>query len=313
MYINISSEVLRCGMRIGIELSRLDWLWGNEYEVAQKSFALCKDKVLRLLSVDNIKIDETDFVSFYNSIMDHYLRTDIAMYSSILIGLTIHRCTVAGVSKNDNTNSEIKELAKSSLSPIPQKIVSDKEYLFNEIFKRKDEGLAEITEFIESLSNENDTLSVKSVYAEYDVFISHANKDKEDLVEELYQSLKKLDINIFYDKESFEWGDNWKEKILNGTQKAKFAIIVISDNFFGREWTERELSEFLNKQNRNGQKLILPILHNITVSQLYEKYPTVADLQAIESSKYTCDQIAIMFARQLIKRLKKSESEALSD
>jgi len=139
---------------------------------------------------------------------------------------------------------------------------------------------------------------------EYDVFISHANIDKRDLIEELYQSLSKLGVSIFYDKESLEWGDNWKERILNGTRKAEFAIIVISDNFFGREWTERELAEFLNRQNRNGQKLILPILHNITIDQLYQKYPTVADLQAIESSKYTCDQIAIMFARQLIKRLK---------
>ena len=139
---------------------------------------------------------------------------------------------------------------------------------------------------------------------EYDVFISHASKDKADLVEELYQSLSKLGVAIFYDKESLEWGDNWKDRILNGTKKAEFAIIVISENFFDREWTERELSEFLNRQNRNGQKLILPILHNITVSQLREKYQSVADLQAIDSSKYNCDQIALLFARQLIKRLK---------
>ena len=139
---------------------------------------------------------------------------------------------------------------------------------------------------------------------EYDVFISHANKDKEDLIEELYQSLQKLGINIFYDKESLEWGDNWKEQILNGTKKAEFTIIVISENFFDREWTERELSEFLNRQNRNGQKLILPIVHNITMQQLQEKYPNVADIQAIDSSKYNCDQIALLFAKQLIKRLK---------
>ena len=139
---------------------------------------------------------------------------------------------------------------------------------------------------------------------EYDVFISHANKDKEELIEELYQSLQKLGISIFYDKESLEWGDNWKERILNGTKKAEFAIIVISENFFDREWTERELSEFLNRQNRNGQKLILPIIHNITTEQLKAKYPNVADIQAIDSKKYNCDQIALLFARQLIKRLK---------
>lgn len=105
-------------------------------------------------------------------------------------------------------------------------------------------------------------------------------------------------------KTLWEWGDNWKDRILNGTKKAEFAIIVISENFFDREWTERELNEFLNRQNRNGQKLILPILNNITVSQLQEKYPSIADIQAIDSSKYSCDQIALLFARQLIKRLK---------
>ncbi|MBD5535138.1 MAG: toll/interleukin-1 receptor domain-containing protein [Lachnospiraceae bacterium] len=139
---------------------------------------------------------------------------------------------------------------------------------------------------------------------EYDVFISHANRDKEDFVEELYQSINKLGINIFYDKDVIDWGDNWKNLILDGTKKSEFAVIVISENFFDREWTERELSEFLNRQNRNGQKLILPILHNITLTQLQERYPSVADIQAIDSKNYTCDQIAIMFARQMIKRLK---------
>lgn len=139
---------------------------------------------------------------------------------------------------------------------------------------------------------------------EYDVFISHANKDKEDLIEKLYRSLEMLGIKIFYDKESLEWGDNWKDRILNGTKKAEFAIIVISENFFDREWTEKELHELLNRQNRNGQKLILPIVHNITMEQLKDKYPSVADIHALDSKQYTPDQIALLFAKQLIKRLK---------
>lgn len=139
---------------------------------------------------------------------------------------------------------------------------------------------------------------------EYDVFISHANRDKEDLIESLYQSLNKLGINIFYDKESLDWGDKWKERIIDGTKKSEFAIIVISENFFDKEWTEKELHEFLNRQNRNGQKIILPILHNISIEQLKEKYPSIADIQAIKSSAYSCDEIALLFAKQLIKKLK---------
>lgn len=139
---------------------------------------------------------------------------------------------------------------------------------------------------------------------EYDVFISHANKDKEGLIDELYESLNRLGIKIFYDKESLIWGDEWKKQILNGVSKAEFAIIVISKNFFDREWTEKELTQFLNRQNKNGQKLILPILHNISMKQLKNKYPGIADIQAINSKDYTCDQIALLFANILIKRLK---------
>ena len=139
----------------------------------------------------------------------------------------------------------------------------------------------------------------------YDVFISHANADKVNYVDELKQSLDKLRINIFYDKDIIEWGDDWKSIILDGVSKAEFAIIVISENFFGREWTEKELHELLNRQNQNGQKIILPILHNITTEQLRAKYPTVADIQSLDSVKYSCDEIALKFAAQLIKRLKK--------
>lgn len=145
-------------------------------------------------------------------------------------------------------------------------------------------------------------------YPHYDVFISHASKDKLDYVEQLKTSLDRLNINIFYDKDSIKWGDKWKQRILEGVESAEFAIIVISENFFGREWTEKELNDLLNRQNDSGQKIILPLLHNITVKQLEEKYPEVADIQAINSSDYNFDDITFLFAEQLIKRLKEQRA-----
>lgn len=138
----------------------------------------------------------------------------------------------------------------------------------------------------------------------YDVFLSHASKDKSDYVEELKQTLDILGIDVFYDKDTIEWGDEWKKKIYEGLKKSEFAIIVISENFFDREWTELELKTLLERQNDEGQKLILPILHNITTEQLRDKYPTVADIQAIESDKNSTEKIALLFAKQLIKRYK---------
>ena len=147
----------------------------------------------------------------------------------------------------------------------------------------------------------------------YDVFISHANSDKEEYVNCLKASIDQLNVNVFYDKDTFVWGDNWKKKLLEGINAAEFAIVVISENYFGREWTEKELNDFFERQNSIGQKIILPILHNISIHQLKEHYPHIANIQAIESSKYSCDQIALLFARLLIERIRSNYSTVSSE
>lgn len=138
----------------------------------------------------------------------------------------------------------------------------------------------------------------------YDVFLSHANSDKLNYVDDLYQCLEMLGIRIFYDKKVIGWGDYWKKSILSGTQKSEFAIIVISENFFDREWTERELTEFMKRQNVSGQKIVLPILYNITIDELKEKYPYLADIQVIEAKDVSNEEVAILFAKELIQRYK---------
>ena len=149
------------------------------------------------------------------------------------------------------------------------------------------------------------TINTKnSINKEYDVFISHANLDKIDYVNELKQSINKLGVSIFYDADEIEWGDEWEKRILSGIERSRFAILVLSKNFFGRTWTEKELSSFLNKQNTNKQKIILPLLYGVTLDDVLKKYPSLSKIQFIDSNKYSIDQIAILFARQLIKDLK---------
>lgn len=120
------------------------------------------------------------------------------------------------------------------------------------LFHRKLDAYTQLVSCLKSISKDRDFIdkmngiektSVPTYQAktlpEYDVFLSHANKDKEDLVDELNASLDKLGVKIFYDKKSLEWGDIWKDRILEGTRKAEFAIIVISENFFDRGLIEK--------------------------------------------------------------------------
>ena len=151
---------------------------------------------------------------------------------------------------------------------------------------------------------ETELKQTRSERKQYDVFISHASKDKSDYVESLYMTLRRLGISIFYDSDSISWGDNWKQAILNGTAVSEFAIIVISENFFDREWINRELQEFLIRQNESGQKIVLPLLHNINREQLKDRYPELQDIQVIDTGSQTKEDIAILFAKELIKRYK---------
>ena len=154
-----------------------------------------------------------------------------------------------------------------------------------------------------ALEKDRESRSTK-IRKTYDVFISHASQDKSDYVDELYAKLRKLGINIFYDSESISWGDNWKQKILNGAESSEFAIIVISQNFFGREWTEKELKEFLQRQNESGQKIVLPLLHGITHDDLKTQYPELEPIQGIDTEKFSKEEITIYFAKELIERLR---------
>ena len=142
----------------------------------------------------------------------------------------------------------------------------------------------------------------KRIYKEYDVFISHASADKEDYVDLLVMTVKRLGINVFYDKDSISWGDNWKQAILSGTANSEFAIIVISKNFFDREWTEKELDEFLHRQNESGQKIVLPLLLGITVEEMKAKYPTLSEIQCISADRLSREEVVIFLAREIIKR-----------
>lgn len=297
--------------------------WANRFDnISPKENAILRGCFQELVDNKFIKVTWADNIPYIIHILkDGYLNNDRTEKTAISkLNQIINEGNFLS-DYNENT-ADIKNRKDEWLNDAQIYIENNlkKNPLYNRmntiLFHRKETAFNELLSCLKSINKEEKGTNIsnqmnsaslpilKKNYVEYDVFISHANADKEVFVEELHNSLKKLGIEIFYDKTSLMWGDDWKKKIIDGTNKAEFAIIVISENFFGREWTERELNEFLNKQSKTGQKLILPILHNITISQLKEKYPSVANIQAISFSEYSCDQIALLFAGQLIKRLK---------
>lgn len=125
----------------------------------------------------------------------------------------------------------------------------------------------------------------------YDVFISHATEDKKDFVDELVIELQRLGIKVWYDKICIKWGESLRSKIDEGLRNSRFGIVVLSQAYISKGWTQYELEGLFNIEMTNG-KTILPIWHNITKSQVLQFSPTIAGRFAMNTTMQTPNEIA---------------------
>ena len=116
-----------------------------------------------------------------------------------------------------------------------------------------------------------------------DVFISHAFEDKNDFANELALELTKAGLKVWYSGFELKLGDSIAESINKGLKGAAFGIVIISPVYFQKRWAMNELNALFAREE--GQNKILPILHNITVGELKEHFPILADRYTISSAQ----------------------------
>ena len=92
----------------------------------------------------------------------------------------------------------------------------------------------------------------------YDVFISHATEDKENVVRPLAISLVSHGLKVWYDEFELRIGDNLRRKIDTGVSRSRFGVVVISPSFLGKNWTQYELDGLVSRELTDG-KVILPL------------------------------------------------------
>jgi len=134
---------------------------------------------------------------------------------------------------------------------------------------------------------------------EYDVFISHASNDKDDVVRPLAFALKERNINVWYDEFEMKIGDSLRRKIDKGLANSRFGIVVISKDFIKKGWTNYELDGIITKAV-SGEQVILPIWHNITKKEVIDFSPSLADKLARNTAINTIEEIADEIAELII-------------
>lgn len=130
---------------------------------------------------------------------------------------------------------------------------------------------------------------------EYDVFISHASEDKDNIVRPLANALQEAGLRVWYDEFELRIGDSLRRKIDMGLAHSRFGIVVLSQQFFRKGWTNYELDGLVTR-TVTGEQILLPIWHNVSKQEVIEYSPSLADKVARNTATHTVDEIATEIA-----------------
>ena len=125
----------------------------------------------------------------------------------------------------------------------------------------------------------------------FDVFISHASEDKDEVVRPLATAIQASGLSVWYDEFELRIGDSLRRKIDLGLARSRFGVVVLSQVFFGRGWPEYELDGLVTRAV-SGDQILLPIWHNVSKREVMNYSPSLADRVARNTSMHTVEEIA---------------------
>src|SRR5947199_9421603 len=82
----------------------------------------------------------------------------------------------------------------------------------------------------------------------WDAFLCHASEDKIEFVEPLAEEMRRLGLEVWYDKFVLKVGDSLLRKVDEGLSGSRFGVVVISPDFFRKNWTREEMDGLFTSQ-----------------------------------------------------------------
>lgn len=119
---------------------------------------------------------------------------------------------------------------------------------------------------------------------EFDLFISHASEDKDAIVRPLAQLLRDGGLRVWLDETEIKLGDSLRRSIDLGLAKSRYGLVILSPDFLRKEWPQKELDGLVARED-GREKVILPVWHNVTRSEITRFSAPLADKLAVLTSK----------------------------
>ena len=131
-----------------------------------------------------------------------------------------------------------------------------------------------------------------------DTFICHASEDKESIARPLRDALQEIGVSAWLDESEVRVGDSIRRKIDQGLAACRSATVILSRPFFGKAWAQYEMDGIIQRQV-SGDMLLFPIRHAITIDEIKNYSPSLADIVSLSSSDHTPQQIAAEIADRI--------------
>ncbi|OCC11572.1 toll/interleukin-1 receptor domain-containing protein [Streptomyces sp. PTY087I2] len=123
------------------------------------------------------------------------------------------------------------------------------------------------------------------------VFVSHASKDKEVAARPLRDALVGQGVSVWLDEAQMRIGHSLRRKIDEGIRASRYGVVILSDSFFVKGWTNHELGGLVTRSVA-GEQSLLPIWHDLDADGVRRYSPTLADRVAMSTRDYSVEEIA---------------------
>jgi serine/threonine protein kinase len=116
-----------------------------------------------------------------------------------------------------------------------------------------------------------------------DLFISHASEDKVEVAQPLAEIFIERGLKVCYDEYTLMVGDSLRRNIDEGLAKCSYGLVILSKNFFFKEWPQTELDGLIARED-DSQKRILLVWHNISNNEVAAFSPILADKLGVSTA-----------------------------
>lgn len=124
----------------------------------------------------------------------------------------------------------------------------------------------------------------------WDVFISYASEDR-DFAYGVASELRDAGIQVWFDEFELEAGDGLRRTIDKGLRESRYGVVVLSRNFFRKEWPQRELDGF-SVRDDGKQKVLIPIWYDVSAKEVAAFSLPLADKKAVSYSGSVKDVVS---------------------